>query len=65
MKALITLAGAGTAIVLGLAGLSVWYESFLNFLAVLVPFMLLVVSGLAITIGLAEIKDTAKDESSS
>ncbi len=62
MKALITLAGAGTAIVLGLLGLSVWYESFLNFLAVLVPFMLLVVSGLAITIGMAEIKDTAKDE---
>ncbi len=64
MKALITLAGAGTAIVLGFVGLSVWYESFLNFLAVLVPFMLLVVSGLAIYIGLGELKDTAKDESS-
>jgi hypothetical protein len=62
MKALITLAGAGTAIVLGFVGLSVWYESFLNFLAVLFPFMLLVVSGLAIYIGLSELKDNAKDE---
>ncbi len=56
MKALITLAGAGAAIILGVVGLGVWFASFLQVMAVLIPVMLIVGSGLAITIGRSEVK---------
>ncbi len=57
MKALVTLTGGGIAIVLGVVGFAVWYQSFLQILAVLFPVMLLIGSGLAIYVGLAEVKD--------
>lgn len=61
MKGLLTIIGAGIAIVLGISGVSFWYTSFLNFMAVLVPLIILTASGLAIYIGLTDNKDRFKE----
>ena len=60
MKALFTLVGAGTAIVLGIIGISVWYKSLLNVLAALLPAMLVVGSVLSIIVSISGIRGNPK-----
>jgi hypothetical protein len=61
-----TLIGGAVAAVLGLIGLTVWYDAFLQLLAGAIPVMLLLGGGLAIYLGFDEMKDTwKKDDSSS
>jgi len=57
-----TLIGGAIAAVLGIVGISVWWELFLNLLAGAVPIMLLLGGGLAIYLGFDELKDSWKKE---
>ena len=57
-----TLIGGAIAGVLGIIGLSVWFEEFLQILAGAIPAMLLLGGGLAIYLGFDELKDNWKKE---
>ena len=57
-----TLIGGAIAAVLGIIGLSVWFEEFLQILAGAIPAMLLLGGGLAIYLGFDELKDNWKKE---
>lgn len=57
-----TLIGGAVAAVLGIIGLSVWFNPFLQILAGAVPVMLLLGGGLALYLGFDEIKDNLKSE---
>jgi hypothetical protein len=57
-----TLIGGAIAAVLGLIGLVIWFGPFLMVLKGTIPIMLLLGGGLAIYLGLDELKDTWKDE---
>lgn len=55
-----TLIGGSIAAALGLVGLVVWFSEFLQVLAGIIPVMLLFAGGLAIYLGLDELKETWK-----
>jgi len=55
-----TLVGGAVAAVLGIIGMSVWWGSFLQLLAGVIPVTLLLGGGLAIYLGFDELKDTWK-----
>jgi len=57
-----TLIGGAVAASLGLIGLVIWWGSFLMVIKGTIPIMLLLGGGLAIYLGLDELKDTWKDE---
>lgn len=57
-----TLIGGAVAAVLGIIGLAVWFQAFLQILAGSVPIMLLLGGGLALYLGFDELKDTWKKE---
>ena len=57
-----TLIGGAVAAALGLVGVVVWWGQFLVVLAGTIPAMLLLGGGLAIYLGLDELKDTWKQE---
>ena len=59
-----TLIGGAVATLLGVIGLAVWFQAFLQLLAGVIPAMLLLGGGLALYLGFDELKDTwKKDES--
>jgi len=57
-----TLIGGALAAALGLLGLGVWWGEFLMVLTGIIPVMLLLGGGLAIYLGLDELKDTWKKD---
>ena len=59
-----TLIGGAIAVAIGIIGVLVWWKSFFAILAGFIPVMLLIGGGLAIYLGLDELKDTlgAKDD---
>ncbi|MFO7964551.1 MAG: hypothetical protein R6U50_11565 [Desulfobacterales bacterium] len=57
-----TLIGGAIAAVLGVIGLAVWFEAFLQLLAGVIPAMLLLGGGLALYLGFDELKDTWKKD---
>ena len=57
-----TLIGGAVAAVLGLIGISVWFNEFLMILAGTLPVMLLLGGGLALYLGFDELKDTWKKD---
>ncbi len=57
-----TLIGGAAAAVLGIIGLSIWFKPFLQLLAGAVPVMLLLGGGLAVYLGIDELKDDLKTE---
>lgn len=57
-----TLIGGAVAAALGLIWLVIWWGSFLMVLKGTIPIMLLLGGGLAIYLGLDELKETWKDE---
>ncbi len=57
-----TLIGGAVAAVLGLIGISVWWQPFFQLLAGAIPAMLLMGGGLALYLGFDELKDTWKKE---
>ncbi len=58
-----TLIGGAIAAVLGLIGISVWWQPFFQLLAGAIPIMLLLGGALALYLGFDELKDTWKKES--
>jgi hypothetical protein len=60
-----TLIGGAVGAVLGLIGLSVWFSEFLQILAGAVPILLLLGGGLALYLGIDELKDNWKKDTSS
>jgi len=59
-----TLIGGTIVAALGLVGLVVWFNEFLQVLAGIIPIMLLFAGGLAIYLGFDELKETWKGEGS-
>ena len=57
-----TLIGGAVAAVLGLIGISVWWQPFFQLLAGAIPVMLLMGGALALYLGFDELKDTWKKE---
>ena len=57
-----TLIGGAVATVLGVIGLAVWFQAFLQLLAGVIPIMLLLGGCLALYLGFDELKDTWKKE---
>ncbi len=57
-----TLIGGAIGVVLGIIGLSVWWKPFLILLQGSVPIMLLIGGGLALYLGIDELKDTWKSD---
>ncbi len=57
-----TLIGGAIAAVLGVIGLAVWIDAFLQLLAGIIPAMLLLGGGLALYLGFDELKDTWKKD---
>ncbi|MDL1965026.1 MAG: hypothetical protein LWW98_12030 [Deltaproteobacteria bacterium] len=57
-----TLIGGAIGAVLGLIGISIWWNPFLQLLAGAIPVMLLVGGGLALYLGFDELKDTWKKD---
>ncbi len=55
-----TLIGGAVAAVLGLIGISIWWQPFFNLLAGTIPVLLLAGGGLALYLGFDELKDTWK-----
>lgn len=55
-----TLIGGAVAAVLGLIGISIWWQPFFQLLAGTIPVVLLVGGGLALYLGFDELKDTWK-----
>ena len=60
-----TLIGGAVAAVLGLIGISVWFNEFLQIIAGVLPVMLLLGGGLALYLGFDELKDTWKKDDGS
>jgi len=58
-----TLIGGAIAAVLGVIGLAIWFNAFLQLLAGAVPVMLLLGGCLALYLGFDELKDTWQKES--
>ncbi len=57
-----TLIGGAIAAALGVIGLVVWFDAFLQILAGAIPAMLLLGGGLAVYLGFDELKDSWKKE---
>ena len=57
-----TLIGGAIGAVLGLIGISIWWNPFLQLLAGAIPVMLLLGGGLALYLGFDELKDTWKKD---
>ncbi len=57
-----TLIGGAIGAVLGLIGISIWWNPFLQLLAGAIPVMLLIGGGLALYLGFDELKDTWKKD---
>jgi hypothetical protein len=57
-----TLIGGAIGAVLGIIGLAIWFNAFLQLLAGVVPSMLLLGGCLALYLGFDELKDTWKKE---
>jgi cell division protein FtsB len=57
-----TLIGGAVASVLGLIGLAVWFNAFLQLLAGAIPVTLLLGGGLALYLGFDELKDNWKKD---
>jgi len=57
-----TLIGGAIGAVLGLIGISIWWNPFLQLLAGAIPVMLIVGGGLALYLGFDELKDTWKKD---
>ncbi len=57
-----TLIGGAVAAVLGIIGLSIWFKPFLQILTGAIPVMFLLGGGLAIYLGIDELKDNWKDK---
>ena len=57
-----TLIGGAIGAVLGLIGISIWWNPFLQLLAGAIPVMLLLGGGLALYLGFDEMKDTWKKD---
>jgi len=57
-----TLIGGAVGVVLGIIGLSLWWEPLLTLLKGSVPIMLLIGGGLALYLGIDELKDTWKKD---
>lgn len=57
-----TLIGGAVASVLGLIGLAIWFNAFLQLLAGAIPVTLLLGGGLALYLGFDELKDTWKKD---
>jgi hypothetical protein len=60
-----TLIGGAVAAVLGLIGMAVWWKPFLQILSGAIPFTLLLGGGLALYLGIDELKDTWKKDDTS
>ena len=59
-----TFLGGAVAAAFGLIGIGIWWEEFFEVLAGIIPVMLLLGGGLAIYLGLDELKDSRKEEES-
>lgn len=57
-----TLVGGAVAVLLGIIGIAVWFDAFLNILAGAVPPVLLLGGGLALYLGFDELKDSWKKD---
>ncbi len=57
-----TLIGGAIAAVIGVIGLAIWFDAFLQLLAGAIPVMLLLGGCLALYLGFDELKDTWKKE---
>jgi hypothetical protein len=57
-----TLIGGAVAAVLGLIGISIWFQAFMQVIAGVLPVMLLLGGGLALYLGFDELKDTWKKD---
>ncbi|MCP4021203.1 MAG: hypothetical protein GY729_05130 [Desulfobacteraceae bacterium] len=57
-----TLIGGAIAVLLGVVGLAVWFDQFLQILAGCIPPVLLLGGGLALYLGFDELKDSWKNE---
>ena len=57
-----TLIGGAIGAVLGLIGISIWWNPFLQLLAGAIPVMLLLGGGLTLYLGFDELKDTWKKD---
>lgn len=57
-----TLIGGAIAAVVGIIGLAIWFEAFLQLLAGAIPVMLLLGGCLALYLGFDELKDTWQKE---
>ncbi len=57
-----TLIGGAIAAVLGIVGLAVWWTSFLNIIAGVLPIVLLLGGGLALYLGFDELKESWKKD---
>ena len=57
-----TLIGGAIGAVLGIIGLAIWFDAFLQLLAGVIPSMLLLGGCLALYLGFDELKDTWKNE---
>ncbi|MCP3873469.1 MAG: hypothetical protein GY699_09995 [Desulfobacteraceae bacterium] len=57
-----TLIGGAIAVLLGVVGLAVWVNEFLELLAGCIPPVLLLGGGLALYLGFDELKDTWKND---
>ncbi|MBU8849658.1 MAG: hypothetical protein KOO64_08945 [Desulfobacterales bacterium] len=57
-----TLIGGAIAVLLGVVGLAVWFDEFLELLAGCIPPVLLLGGGLALYLGFDELKDSWKND---
>lgn len=57
-----TLIGGAVAVLLGIIGIAVWFDAFLQILAGAIPPVLLIGGGLALYLGFDELKDSWKKE---
>ncbi|MBC2704037.1 hypothetical protein [Desulfobacula sp.] len=57
-----TLIGGAIAVLLGVVGLAVWFDEFLELLAGCIPSVLLLGGGLALYLGFDELKDSWKND---
>ncbi|MBF0209663.1 MAG: hypothetical protein HQK64_11835 [Desulfamplus sp.] len=60
-----TLIGGAVAVLLGLIGIAVWFNAFLQILAGAIPPVLLLGGGLALYLGFDELKDSWKKDDGS
>ncbi|MBF0203571.1 MAG: hypothetical protein HQK67_04465 [Desulfamplus sp.] len=57
-----TLIGGAVAVLLGIIGIAVWFDAFLQILAGAIPPVLLLGGGLALYLGFDELKDSWKKD---